>query len=218
MIHVPTMIVVGASNDAPFNSFREMLAYAKTNPGKISYGTSGLGTSHHLALEQINLLAGTNIVHIPYKGGPEILTDMLGGRLSMAFIGISFAGWNTDWNWLFLGVILFIAVLVNTAIGKRAQAGAEHLVTWPGPGGVIAHRHQAAELKCRSPLNVHCASSWIGPQRTRDPAAFRVRLAGVRPTGATPARIGRRKVPVWLSGTSAICSGAAATRTTRPSW
>ena len=42
-----------------------------------------------------------------------------GGRL--AFIGIAYAGWNTDWSWLFLGVILFIAVLVNTFIGRRAQ-------------------------------------------------------------------------------------------------
>lgn len=76
-----TMIVVGASNDAPFSSFREMLAYAKSNPGKISYGTSGLGTSHHLALEQINLLAGTNIVHIPYKGGDQVITDVIAGRI-----------------------------------------------------------------------------------------------------------------------------------------
>lgn len=52
--------------------------------------------------------------------GASIGTSIIG----MAFIGISFAGWNTDWNWLFLGVILFIAVMVNTAIGKRAQAAA----------------------------------------------------------------------------------------------
>ena len=62
-----TMIVIGASNGAPFSNFREMIAYAKANPGKISYGTSGLGTSHHLALEQINLLAGINMVHIDRK-------------------------------------------------------------------------------------------------------------------------------------------------------
>ena len=41
--------------------------------------------------------------------------------IGMAFIGISFAGWNTDWHWLFLGVILFIAVLVNSLIARRAQ-------------------------------------------------------------------------------------------------
>jgi tripartite-type tricarboxylate transporter receptor subunit TctC len=76
-----TMIVVGATNSAPFNTFREMIAYAKANPGKISYGTSGLGTSHHLALEQINLLAGTNIVHIPYKGGDQVITDVIAGRI-----------------------------------------------------------------------------------------------------------------------------------------
>jgi simple sugar transport system permease protein len=44
--------------------------------------------------------------------------------IGMAFIGIAYAGWNTDWTWLFLGVILFVAVLVNTFIGKRA-AGAK---------------------------------------------------------------------------------------------
>ena len=76
-----TMIVVGATNDAPFKSFRDMMAFAKANPGKISYGTSGLGTSHHLALEQINLLAGTNIVHIPYKGGDQVITDVIAGRI-----------------------------------------------------------------------------------------------------------------------------------------
>ncbi|MFM9967382.1 MAG: Bug family tripartite tricarboxylate transporter substrate binding protein [Burkholderiales bacterium] len=76
-----TLIVVGASNSAPFSSFREMLAYAKGNPGKISYGTSGLGTSHHLALEQINLLAGIDIVHIPYKGGDQVITDVIAGRI-----------------------------------------------------------------------------------------------------------------------------------------
>ncbi len=76
-----TMIVVGASNNAPFTTFREMITYAKANPGKISYGTSGLGTSHHLALEQINLLAGTHIVHIPYKGGDQVITDVIAGRI-----------------------------------------------------------------------------------------------------------------------------------------
>ena len=76
-----TLIVVGATNAAPFAGFREMIAYARANPGKISYGTSGLGTSHHLALEQINLLAGTNIVHIPYKGGDQVITDVIAGRI-----------------------------------------------------------------------------------------------------------------------------------------
>ncbi len=76
-----TLIVVGATNSAPFTTFRDMIAYAKANPGKISYGTSGLGTSHHLALEQINLLAGTNIVHIPYKGGDQVITDVIAGRI-----------------------------------------------------------------------------------------------------------------------------------------
>ena len=86
------MIVVGASNNAPFSSFREMLIYAKGNPGKISYGTSGLGTSHHLALEQINLLAGVDITHIPYKGGDQVITDVIAGRIQASSSPLFSAG------------------------------------------------------------------------------------------------------------------------------
>ena len=87
-----TMIVIGASNGAPFSNFREMIAYAKANPGKISYGTSGLGTSHHLALEQINLLAGINMVHIPYKGGAQAMVDLAAGNIALMFSTFSTAG------------------------------------------------------------------------------------------------------------------------------
>jgi tripartite-type tricarboxylate transporter receptor subunit TctC len=79
-----TMIVLGAPPSAPFGSFASMIEYAKANPGKISYGTSGLGTSHHLALEMIVLLTGAEIVHIPYKGGDQVITDVLAGRIQVA--------------------------------------------------------------------------------------------------------------------------------------
>ena len=76
-----TAIVIGASLSAPFNTFKDMLDYAKAHPGKISYATSGLGTSHHLALEMIKLLTGVEIEHIPYKGGDQVITDVVAGRV-----------------------------------------------------------------------------------------------------------------------------------------
>jgi tripartite-type tricarboxylate transporter receptor subunit TctC len=76
-----TVIVIGGSMNAPFDSFKGFLDYAKKNPGKVSYGTSGLGTSHHLALEQIKLLTGINVEHIPYKGGDQVMIDIVAGRI-----------------------------------------------------------------------------------------------------------------------------------------
>ena len=79
-----TVIVIGGSLSAPFATFKDMIDYAKKNPGKISYATSGLGTSHHLALEMIKLLSGADIVHIPYKGGDQVITDVVAGRVQVS--------------------------------------------------------------------------------------------------------------------------------------
>ena len=76
-----TVIVIGGAMSAPFDSFKGLLDYAKKNPGRISYGTSGLGTSHHLALEQLKLLTGIEVEHIPYKGGDQVMTDIVAGRI-----------------------------------------------------------------------------------------------------------------------------------------
>ncbi len=83
----PTLLVV--RNDLPIKNVKELIEYGKTHPGKLSYGSVGVGSTTHLAGEMLALAAGLDMVHVPYKGGPEILNDMLGGRLSMAFIGIS---------------------------------------------------------------------------------------------------------------------------------
>jgi len=83
----PTLLVI--RNDIPVKNVKELLEYAKANPGKLSYGSVGIGSTTHLAGEMLSMMGGVNMVHIPYKGGPEIINDMLGGRLSLAFIGIS---------------------------------------------------------------------------------------------------------------------------------
>ncbi len=70
---------------APFGSFKEFTDYARRNPGKVSFGTSGIGTTHHLAAELIKQLAGIDMVHVPYKGGGQVLTDLVGGQIPMAF-------------------------------------------------------------------------------------------------------------------------------------
>jgi tripartite-type tricarboxylate transporter receptor subunit TctC len=80
-----TVAVVVTSPAQPFSSIREMIDYAKRNPGKLSYGTSGVGTTHHLSGESIRLLTGIDWVHVPYKGGPPVITDLIGGEIQVGF-------------------------------------------------------------------------------------------------------------------------------------
>ncbi len=83
----PTLLLV--RNGLPVHSVKELIAYAKANPGKLSYGSVGIASTTHLAAENLNIMAGINTVHIPYKGSTPVLVDMMGERVDFAFIGIS---------------------------------------------------------------------------------------------------------------------------------
>jgi tripartite-type tricarboxylate transporter receptor subunit TctC len=64
-------------------TFKEMIAYAKANPGKIAYGSAGLGTATHMRLEMLKARAGVDIQHVPYKGSGDALTSLLGNTVQM---------------------------------------------------------------------------------------------------------------------------------------
>ncbi len=82
--------VVGAPNFPP-NSLPEVVAYAKANPGKVTFATSGIGSPHHLIGESIKTKTGTDIVHAPYRGGGPALADVLGGHVPMGIVSLSAA-------------------------------------------------------------------------------------------------------------------------------
>ena len=84
-------IVLVANLNAPIKSLAELIAYAKQNPGKISYGTPGVGTPQHLAVELLGSMAGLNMVHIPYKGSALSLTDLMAGQIQLASAAINSA-------------------------------------------------------------------------------------------------------------------------------
>jgi tripartite-type tricarboxylate transporter receptor subunit TctC len=77
------ILVVNASS--PFNSVAELLAYAKANPGKLSFGSAGNGSSTHLSGEMLKQLGHAEIVHVPYKGSGPAIVDLLGNQVSLVF-------------------------------------------------------------------------------------------------------------------------------------
>ena len=77
--------VVVINADVPANNIRELVAYAKANPGKLNFGSSGNGTISHLTGEMFNTLNGTQITHIPYKGSAFVFPDLLSGQISVMY-------------------------------------------------------------------------------------------------------------------------------------
>jgi tripartite-type tricarboxylate transporter receptor subunit TctC len=84
--HLPNVLVVNPS--IPAKNVKELIAYGKANPGKLSYASSGNGASSHLAGVLFNNLAGTDFAHIPYKGTGPALNDLLGGQVAMTFTDV----------------------------------------------------------------------------------------------------------------------------------
>ncbi|HEV7574924.1 MAG TPA: tripartite tricarboxylate transporter substrate binding protein [Caldimonas sp.] len=81
----PLLLVV--PNELPVNSVRELIAYAKTNPGALSYASLGYGSSLHIAAEHFKSLAKIDILHVPYKGTTTAMPDLMTNRVSMMFDG-----------------------------------------------------------------------------------------------------------------------------------
>jgi tripartite-type tricarboxylate transporter receptor subunit TctC len=94
---VPIMPLVSYANalvvnkDLPFKNAQELLAYAKTHPGKLSYGSAGVGASNHLSGELLAAQSQTQLVHVPYKGNAPAMTDVIGGQIQMMFDIVSTA-------------------------------------------------------------------------------------------------------------------------------
>jgi tripartite-type tricarboxylate transporter receptor subunit TctC len=81
---------VVVKSDSPFKSFRDVLEYAKANPGKLSYATPGTGTSLHLAMEEVAAKAGVQFLHVPFKGYADGAIALMGGHVMMQ---VDSTGW-----------------------------------------------------------------------------------------------------------------------------
>jgi len=88
-VTVPNILVVHSS--VPVKSVKELIAYAKANPGKLTYASQGVGASGHIAGELFKLHTGTDIVHVPYKGAAPAAQDLAAGHVHMMFDALSLA-------------------------------------------------------------------------------------------------------------------------------
>jgi len=84
MAKIPIVLVV--RSDFPANTVGELIAYAKANPGKITYGSQGIGTSPHLTSALFGRLTGTELTHIPYRGTAQVVNDLVAGHVDLLFI------------------------------------------------------------------------------------------------------------------------------------
>jgi tripartite-type tricarboxylate transporter receptor subunit TctC len=89
MSRYPNVLLV--RKDFPAKTAKEFIAYAKANPGKLNYGSQGIGTTSHLTAELFMTLTGTKMVHVPYKGTAPALNDLLAGQIDLIFMELSSA-------------------------------------------------------------------------------------------------------------------------------
>ena len=87
LANVPQVVVVNPKN-VPASNFQQFMDFVKRNPAKLTYGSAGAGTSHHLAGELFKQQTGTFITHIPYRGAGPALQDLIGGQVDMMFDGL----------------------------------------------------------------------------------------------------------------------------------
>ena len=80
---------IAATMSLPVSNIGELIEYARKNPGKVNYGTPGIGTTHHLSGVLIEQMTGIRMVHVPYKNAPQSVTDLIAGRVDIVFTTLS---------------------------------------------------------------------------------------------------------------------------------
>jgi len=83
---VTTPLVIAVNNDVKAQNIAELVSLAKSSPGRLSYGSPGVGTVHHLAMETFKRQAAVDIVHVPYKGAAAIIPDVISGQIQIGII------------------------------------------------------------------------------------------------------------------------------------
>ena len=187
------MLVV--TNGLPVKSVRELIEYAKKNPGKLTNASSGNGTTGHLGGELFKAMTGTFILHVPYRGSPAAINDLIAGEVQLMFDNIASIGAHAK-----SGRVRGIAVSgprrspVFPELPTIAEAGVPgyETVAW---GGVIAPAHLPQDIVAR--LNREIRAALAAPGLSE-----RYKQLDTEPDGGTPqefAALVRRETPKWAN-------------------
>jgi len=178
---VPHFVVVHPS--LPVNSIRELVAYSKERPGKLSFPSAGNGSTPHLAGEIFKSMAGVNLVHVPYKGSGQSMADLLAGQHQVAFdTAPASAGYVRSGRMRVLGVSSAKRVPEYPDVPTVAEAGVPgyEVITWYGvfaPGGTppaIVNRLHVEIAKAMEAPAAHARLAEAGADGTvtRSPDEF----------------------------------------------
>jgi tripartite-type tricarboxylate transporter receptor subunit TctC len=174
---VPLFLVV--SSAVPATSVKELIAYLKANPGKLNFGSNGVGTAMHLAGEQFKLKTGTDIVHVPFKSDTEVTTNMAGGTTQVGITGAT-----TLLPLAKEGKVKFLAALTTERdpdmpdVPSAREAGLGDFVV-SGWGSVLAPAGTSSEIVQR--LNKAMVSYMARPE-----IAAKAQATRLKPKNNTP--------------------------------
>jgi tripartite-type tricarboxylate transporter receptor subunit TctC len=178
------ILVVGNAK-VPANNLQELIALAKKEPGKLSYGSAGNGTAPHLAGEMFKAAAGVDILHVPYRGAGPAVNDTVGGHVQMTFVGLGAVRSGVD-----AGMLKILAVAQSKRLKDApqyptsAEAGLPgyEFVTW---FGVVAPKGTPAPVIAKLVQHIHAM---------QDDPAVQKRLAagGLEALKETPEQFGDR--------------------------
>jgi tripartite-type tricarboxylate transporter receptor subunit TctC len=179
-------IILSVNPSLPVNTLSEFIAYAKANPGTLSMASPGNGTVPHVAGELFKLMAGVDMVHIPYRGGAPALTDLMGGQVQVAFMGPT-----ASMSFIKAGTIRALAVTSETRTPALpdVQAVSEVVPRYEASQwfGVVAPKGTAAEIinRLNAEINAGLADEQLHARlvelgetvAARSPAEFDRRIA-----------------------------------------
>jgi tripartite-type tricarboxylate transporter receptor subunit TctC len=178
-------ILVVANAKVPANDLRELIALAKREPGKLSYGSGGAGTAPHLAGEMFKMAAGIDLLHVPYRGVGPAVNDLVGGHVQLTF-----AGWGAVRGPVEAGLAKVLAVAQSKRLvaapqfPTAAEAGLPgyEFVTW---FGLVAPKGTPAPVIATLSRHIHAM---------QDDPAVQARLveSGLEALKETPEEFGAR--------------------------
>ena len=188
-VFVPVSLVASISNvlivrsESPYKSVRDIINFAKANPGKLNYGTGGLGTTVHITTEKFKAQSGSDILHVPYKGGAAALTGLLQGQTDFMFTELS-----TSYPHIKGGRLRALAV--GTEVRNPALPDVPTMSEIiPGFQSVVWY---GLVVPPKTPPEVATKlSGWIAEILKQPNVLGRLQDLNVQPIGSSPAEMGR---------------------------